>query len=162
MSVDIDTGSTSVKQSNKSVSNDKKVETVNIKAKDTKKADNTAVPEVKATADEKVKEVREVKVELSSSTKDISSSVRLATKRDPLAGVNSVTVKVSGNVAMKITGNGKTLKQGNYKAGDTVVAAGLIPLRIYVSDSSKISVKYVGAKVSVPSAKQVNFELPKQ
>ena len=48
------------------------------------------------------------------------------------------------------------------KAGDTVVAAGLIPLRIYVSDSSKISVKYVGAKVSVPSAKQVNFELPKQ
>ena len=93
---------------------------------------------------------------------DISSSVRLATKRDPLAGVNSVTVKVSGNVAMKITGNGKTLKQGNYKAGDTVVAAGLIPLRIYVSDSSKISVKYVGAKVSVPSAKQVNFELPKQ
>lgn len=162
VSVDIDTGSTSVKQSNKSVSNDKKVETVSIKAKDTKKADNTAVPEVKATADEKVKEVREVKVELSSSTRDISSSVRLATKRDPLAGVNSVTVKVSGNVAMKITGNGKTLKQGNYKAGDTVVAAGLIPLRIYVSDSSKISVKYVGAKVSVPSAKHVNFELPKQ
>lgn len=162
VSVDIDTGSTNAQQSNKSVSNDKKDETASIKAKDTKKAQVTATPEVKAPADEKVKEPRELKVELSASTKDISSSVRLATKRDPLAGVNSVTVKVLGPVAMKITGNGKTLKQGNYKAGDAVVAAGLIPLRIYVSDSSKISVKYVGARVSVPSAKQVNFELPKQ
>ena len=162
VSVDIDAGSANAQQSKKSVSKDKTVETVSVKTEEPKKVEKTATAQVKAASAETVKETPEVKAVLSASTKDISSSVSLAGKRDPLAGVNSVTVRISGPVAMKITGNGKTLKQGNYKAGDTVVAAGLIPLRIYVSDSSKISVKYVGASVRIPASKQVNFELPKQ
>ena len=162
VSVDIDSGSANAVQSKKSVSNENKFKTENVKANDSKKAESTVAKEVKATSVETVKEAREVKVELAASTKDISSAVSLASKRDPLAGVNSVTIRVSGPVAMKVTGNGKTLKHGNYKAGDTVVAAGLIPLRIYVSDSSKISVKYVGATVRIPASKQVNFVLPKQ
>ncbi|MGN0903249.1 MAG: RodZ domain-containing protein [Succinivibrio sp.] len=134
-----------------------------------KSAEIAVVPaEEKQTVKPAEKEVKaEVKKEeaspkLSASLKDISSSVRFATKTDPLAGTNSVEIKVSGDVYLKVTGNGRTVKEGVFKAGQSVKAIGIPPLKVSVSDSSKITVTYIGGRLALPASKQVTFELPKR
>ncbi len=113
------------------------------------------------TKTEKAEEtVNNAAVALSSSVRDISSSVRLAGKRDPFESMNSVTIRVSGDVSLKVTGNGKVLKQGTYKSGDVVKAMGIPPLKVSVSDSSKVRVSYMGTSVVVPKSQQVSFTLP--
>lgn len=97
---------------------------------------------------------------LSASTRDVSSSVRLNGKRDPFESMNTATIKVTGDVAIKVTGNGKLLKQGNFSSGETIKVTGIPPLKISVSDSSKVRISYMGTTVAVPSAQQVSFALP--
>lgn len=96
---------------------------------------------------------------LAASVRDVSGSVRIVNRND-IGSLNTVTVKVKGPVSLRIKGNGKVLKSGSYKAGDTVSATGMPPLRIEVSDSSKISVRYNGGTASAPSGKNVGFDLP--
>ena len=98
---------------------------------------------------------------LASSLRDISSQVRLS-KADPLGSVNTVQIKVKGDVSLKITANGKVVKQGTFKAGDTVSAIGIPPFAVGVTDSSKIQINYKGGSVAVPAAKQVKFTLPQR
>ncbi len=100
------------------------------------------------------------KATLSASTRDISSSVRLNGKRDPFESMNTVTIRVTGDVALKVTGNGKLLKQGNFSSGETVKVTGIPPLKVSVSDSSKVRISYMGTSVAVPGAQQVSFALP--
>ena len=100
------------------------------------------------------------KATLSASTRDVSSSVRLNGKRDPFESMNTATIKVTGDVAIKVTGNGKRLKQGNFSSGDTIKVTGIPPLKISVSDSSKVRISYMGTTVAVPGAQQVSFALP--
>ncbi|MBP5243149.1 MAG: DUF4115 domain-containing protein [Succinivibrio sp.] len=100
------------------------------------------------------------KATLSASTRDVSSSVRLNGKRDPFESMNTATIKVTGDVAIKVTGNGKLLKQGNFSSGETIKVTGIPPLKISVSDSSKVRISYMGTSVAVPSAQQVSFALP--
>lgn len=100
------------------------------------------------------------KATLSASTRDVSSSVRLNGKRDPFESMNTATIKVTGDVAIKVTGNGKLLKQGNFSSGETIKVTGIPPLKISVSDSSKVRISYMGTTVAVPSAQQVSFALP--
>ncbi len=108
------------------------------------------------------KEETAVNVALVANPRDISSSVRLQGKRDPLSGLNTATIRVRGDVALKVTGNGKLLKQGNFKAGQSVTVSGIPPLRVSVSDSSKISVSYQGTTLAVPRSSQVSFALPQR
>ena len=100
------------------------------------------------------------KATLSANTRDVSSSVRLNGKRDPFESMNTATIKVTGDVAIKVTGNGKLLKQGNFSSGDTIKVTGIPPLKISVSDSSKVRISYMGTTVAVPGAQQVSFALP--
>lgn len=100
------------------------------------------------------------KATLSASTRDVSSSVRLNGKRDPFESMNTATIKVTGDVAIKVTGNGKLLKQGNFSSGETIKVTGIPPLKISVSDSSKVRISYMGTSVAVPNAQQVSFALP--
>ena len=65
------------------------------------------------------------------------------------------------DAALKVTANGKVLKQGTCKAGQTIKVTGIPPLRVSVNDTSSIRVTYLGTTLAVPSAKQVTFELPK-
>jgi len=74
--------------------------------------------------------------------------------------MNTATIKVTGDVAIKVTGNGKLLKQGNFSSGETIKVTGIPPLKISVSDSSKVRISYMGTSVAVPSAQQVSFALP--
>ena len=74
--------------------------------------------------------------------------------------MNTATIKVTGDVAIKVTGNGKLLKQGNFSSGDTIKVTGIPPLKISVSDSSKVRISYMGTTVAVPGAQQVSFALP--
>ena len=103
----------------------------------------------------------ESQVALSAQLKDISSRVRLAGKRDPFESFNTVSIRVLHDAALKVTANGKVLKQGNFKAGQTIKVTGIPPLRVSVNDTSSIRVTYLGTTLAVPSAKQVTFELPK-
>ena len=103
----------------------------------------------------------ETQVALSAQLKDISSRVRLAGKRDPFESFNTVSIRVLHDAALKVTANGKVLKQGNFKAGQTIKVTGIPPLRVSVNDTSSIRVTYLGTTLAVPSAKQVTFELPK-
>ena len=100
------------------------------------------------------------KATLSANTRDVSSSVRLNGKRDPFESMNTATIKVTGDVAIRVTGNGKLLKQGNFSSGDTIKVTGIPPLKISVSDSSKVRISYMGTTVAVPGAQQVSFALP--
>ncbi|MBQ9221636.1 MAG: DUF4115 domain-containing protein [Succinivibrio dextrinosolvens] len=100
------------------------------------------------------------KATLSANTRDVSSSVRLNGKRDPFESMNTATIRVTGDVAIKVTGNGKLLKQGNFTSGDTIKVTGIPPLKISVSDSSKVRISYMGTTVAVPGAQQVSFALP--
>ena len=103
----------------------------------------------------------ESQVALSAQLKDISSRVRLAGKRDPFESFNTVSIRVLHDAALKVTANGKVLKQGTFKAGQTIKVTGIPPLRVSVNDTSSIRVTYLGTTLAVPSAKQVTFELPK-
>ena len=103
----------------------------------------------------------ETQVALSAQLKDISSRVRLAGKRDPFESFNTVSIRVLHDAALKVTANGKVLKQGTFKAGQTIKVTGIPPLRVSVNDTSSIRVTYLGTTLAVPSAKQVTFELPK-
>lgn len=116
----------------------------------------------KSQAKSEPKEEKVVNVALVANPRDISSSVRLQGQRDPLSGLNSATISVRGDVALKVTGNGKVLKQGNFKTGQTVTVSGIPPIRVSVSDSSKISVKYQGTTLAVPRSSQVSFALPQR
>jgi len=135
------------------------------KADAAKKAEADAARQ-KAISEEKkaieAKKAEEPKaVALASSLRDISSQVRLS-KADPLGSVNTVQIKVKGDVSLKITANGKVVKQGTFKAGDTVSAIGIPPFAVGVTDSSKIQINYKGGSVAVPAAKQVKFTLPQR
>ncbi|MCR5536856.1 MAG: DUF4115 domain-containing protein [Succinivibrio sp.] len=100
------------------------------------------------------------KVSLASSLKDISGSAKLR-GRQGLESMNKVTVAVKDAVALRITDSrGKALCNKTYKAGDRVVVNGIPPIKVAVSDSSKIKVTYMGGQVSVPSREQVIFTLP--
>lgn len=105
----------------------------------------------------------EVKKEvLSNSLRDISSSVRLVGKRDPFESLNSVTIKVLQDVSLKVTGNGRVLKSGDFKAGQTLKVLGIPPIKVSASDTKKIRVSYLGTTVATPAAKQVTFTLPQK
>lgn len=115
-------------------------------------------------ANEEAKEVlkEEVKeeVKLSNSLRDISSSAKVS-GREGLASMNNVQISVKDRVALKvIDSRGHVLKSGTFKAGDSVSVSGIPPLKIQVSDSSKIKIRYMGGTVKVPSSKQVSFSLP--
>lgn len=142
------------------------VKTEKLKADESAKKAEADAARQKAISEEKkaieAKKAEEPKaVALASSLRDISSQVRLS-KADPLGSVNTVQIKVKGDVSLKITANGKVVKQGTFKAGDTVSAIGIPPFAVGVTDSSKIQINYKGGSVAVPAAKQVNFTLPQR
>ncbi len=114
---------------------------------------NTAVTQTTTVAPAKA-------VSLSNSTRNVSA--RLKGKRDPFTAPNSVNIRVLGDIAIKVTGNGKVIKQGTYKKGQSITAIGIPPLKVSVSDSSKVSISYVGTTVAVPRGEQVSFELPQR
>lgn len=93
------------------------------------------------------------------SVRDVSSQVKIVSRND-IGSLNTVTVNVQGAVYLRIKGNGKTLKSGSFKAGDTVTATGMPPLRIEVSDSSLVRVRYNGGTAKSPSGKNLGFDLP--
>ncbi|MGN1280497.1 MAG: helix-turn-helix domain-containing protein [Succinivibrio sp.] len=101
-------------------------------------------------------------VVLSNTLKDISSSARLSGRIDPLESLNSVTIRVTGDVALKINANGKLLKQGAFKSGDVIKVSGIPPIRVSVSDTSKVRITYRGTAVSVPKTSQASFVLPQK
>lgn len=86
-------------------------------------------------------------------------SARVVNRRD-IGSLNSVTVRVKGSVYLRILGNGKVLRQGQFKAGQSVSATGMPPIRIEVSDSSKVTVSYNGGTVAAGSGTNVGFDLP--
>lgn len=142
------------------------VKTEKLKADESAKKAEADAARQKAISEEKkaieAKKAEEPKaVALASSLRDISSQVRLS-KADPLGSVNTVQIKVKGDVSLKITANGKVVKQGTFKAGDTVSAIGIPPFAVGVTDSSKIQINYKGGSVAVPAAKQVKFTLPQR
>ncbi len=123
------------------------------------KNDKAKESEIKENKAKDNKEKEEQPTTLAASVRDISGSVRIVNRND-IGSLNTVTVKVKGPVSLRIKGNGKILKSGTYKSGDTVTATGMPPLRVEASDSSKISVRYNGGTASIPSGKNVGFNLP--
>ena len=122
----------------------------------------TETPKTQVKTEQKTEPAPAQAVKLSANLRDVSSSVRLAGRIDPLESLNSVTVKVLSDVSLKITGSGKVLKEGSFKAGQTIKVMGIPPLRVSVADPSKIRVTYRGASVSVPRSSQVTFTLPQR
>lgn len=122
----------------------------------------TEPPKAQVKTEPKVENTTAQAVKLSANLRDVSSSVRLSGRVDPLESLNSVTVKVLSDVSLKITGSGKVLKEGSFKAGQTIKVMGIPPLRVSVADSSKIRVIYRGASVSVPHSSQVTYTLPQR
>ena len=97
---------------------------------------------------------------LSGNLRDISSSAKLR-GREGLASLNNVSVRVKAPVSLKITDSrGKVLVSGSYKAGDRVSATGIPPLKVSVTDTSSVTVNYMGGTIAVPAAKQASFTLP--
>lgn len=86
-------------------------------------------------------------------------SARVVNRRD-IGSLNSVSVRVKGPVYLRIIGNGKVLRQGSFKAGQSVSATGMPPIRIEVSDSSLVSISYNGGTVAAGSGRNVGFDLP--
>lgn len=101
------------------------------------------------------------KPELSSRLKNISGSVSVP-DRDGLASLNSAVITVKGDVALKVTGNGRTIASGVYKAGNSIRVTAVPPIEIQVSDTSKISVSYMGGTLRMPADTQVRFTLPQR
>ena len=97
---------------------------------------------------------------LSGNLRDISSSAKLR-GREGLASLNNVSVRVKAPVSLKITDSrGKVLVSGSYKTGDRVSATGIPPLKVSVTDTSSVTVNYMGGTIAVPAAKQASFTLP--
>ena len=138
---------------------ERRLNTAPVSAQQVKSSDKTQAQKAKS---EKAKETDAKETQatsLAASVRDVSGSVRIVNRND-IGSLNTVTVKIRGPVSLRIKGNGRILKSGSYKAGDTVSATGMPPLRIEVSDSSKISVRYNGGTASAPSGKNVGFDLP--
>ncbi len=99
---------------------------------------------------------------LSSTLQDVSSRVSVR-GRDGLASLNSASVTVKGAVFLRVTdARGKVLASGNYKAGDALRVTGIPPIKVEVTDSSRISVGYMGGTLALPNARQVSFTLPQR
>ena len=163
-SVNLTSAEASSKSSQNEVKNETEKKPDEIKtAPKTPAADNTALKKTEEakTAETKIEQNAPAPKEtLSANTRDISSSVRLLGKRDPFESMNTVSIRITGEVALRVTGSGKLLKQGSFKAGDKLKVTGIPPLKVSVSDSSKVRLTYMGTGVSVPNSKQVSFTLP--
>lgn len=158
----VDLGSQNAKGTKKQSSNDKLALKTLPAVETDRKPVVTEAPKTQVKTEQKTETAPAQAVKLSANLRDVSSSVRLAGRIDPLESLNSVTVKVLSDVSLKITGSGKVLKEGSFKAGQTLKVMGIPPLRVSVADSSKIRVTYRGASVSVPRSSQVTFTLPQR
>lgn len=107
----------------------------------------------------KTSSAKDVALSLPSAVRDISSSVRIVNRND-IGSLNTVTVQVKAPVAIRILGARKVLKSGTFKAGENISVTGMPPLRIEVSDTSKITVKYNGGTAVVPAERNVGYDLP--
>ena len=97
---------------------------------------------------------------LSSNLRDISSAAKLS-GREGLASLNNVSVIIKAPVSLQISDSrGKVLVSGSYKAGDRVSATGIPPLKVAVTDTSSVTVNYMGGTIAVPATKQATFTLP--
>lgn len=141
----------------KAVSSKKEVSSVKKEELKAKNKEQTTSSEADSQKTEK-----KTRVILSNSLKDISSSARLSGKIDPFESLNSVTVRVNGEVALKINDQNKVIKQGSYKSGDVVKVSGIPPIRVSVSDTSKVRITYRGTNVSIPNTTQATFALPQK
>ena len=75
--------------------------------------------------------------------------------------MNEVSVRCSGAVALRITDSrNKVLRAGQFRAGDTIRVTGIPPIRVAASDTSRISITYMGGQVRVPRQQQGSFVLP--
>ena len=158
----VDIGSQTAQSAKKQKSNDRlALKTLPAVEKDQKPVVAEA-PKAQVKTEQKIDSVSDRSVKLSANLRDVSSSVRLSGRVDPLESLNSVTVKVLSDVSLKITGSGKLLKEGSFKAGQTIKVMGIPPLRVSVADPSKVRVTYRGATVSVPRSSQVTFTLPQR
>ena len=125
----------------------------------------TAVPVNNVAKDQKTDPVKQTNAKTTpavtslGAVRDVSSQVRIVSRND-IGSLNTVTVNVQGAVYLRIKGNGRILKSGSFKAGDTVTATGMPPLRIEVSDSSLVRVRYNGGTAKSPSGKNIGFDLP--
>ena len=112
-------------------------------------------------AEQQVEKVEKTVVTpLNGSLKDISSAVKLAGKIDPFETLNSVSIRLLHDCALEVKGNGKVIKKGVFKQGETLKISGIPPIRLSVTDTKNIRVSYRGTTVVVPASKQVTFELP--
>ena len=157
---------------NAAVSTDKELAVVPSPAKDeaVKTAKEQALQEQQA-AEEKLKQENLKKEEeakaaaaqtpkLSSNLRDISSAAKLS-GREGLASLNNVSVIIKAPVSLQISDSrGKVLVSGSYKAGDRVSATGIPPLKVAVTDTSSVTVNYMGGTIAVPATKQATFTLP--
>lgn len=128
-------------------------------------ADQAVRPEIvdtRASGTEVSLTLQEPAPALSSTLRDISGQVQVK-NRDGLASLNSVSVSVKAKVYLRVTDSrGKVLAAGNYEGGDSVRVTGIPPIRLEVTDSSRIAVSYMGGSLSMPGAKQVSFVLPQR
>ena len=157
---------------NAAPSTDKELAVVPSPAKDeaVKTAKEQALQEQQA-AEEKLKQENLKKEEeakaaaaqtpkLSSNLRDISSAAKLS-GREGLASLNNVSVIIKAPVSLQISDSrGKVLVSGSYKAGDRVSATGIPPLKVAVTDTSSVTVNYMGGTIAVPATKQATFTLP--
>lgn len=106
--------------------------------------------------------IQEPKPALASNLHDVSSQVRVE-GRDGLASLNSAVINVRGEVFLRVTDQrGKVLASGNYSNGQSVRVTGIPPIKVEVSDSSRIQIGYMGGRLVMPKARQVSFDLPQR
>lgn len=106
--------------------------------------------------------IKEPKPALASNLHDVSSQVRVE-GRDGLASLNSAVINVRGEVFLRVTDQrGKVLASGNYSNGQSVRVTGIPPIKVEVSDSSRIQIDYMGGRLVMPKARQVSFDLPQR
>lgn len=99
-------------------------------------------------------------VSLNATLRNITAQMKLQ-GREGLASMNEVKIAVTGDVALKVTDSrNKILKSGTFSKGDNIVIQGIPPIKIAVSDLSKVKIGYMGGKVVGPLQKQVEFSLP--
>ncbi len=91
---------------------------------------------------------------------DISPRARLE-GREGLASMNQAVIEFLSEAAIRVTDSrGKILAEGSYQKGAAVKVTGIPPLNVSVSDTTAVSVSYMGGRIIVPSARQVTFDLP--
>ncbi|MBO8416150.1 MAG: DUF4115 domain-containing protein, partial [Proteobacteria bacterium] len=106
--------------------------------------------------------IKEPKPALVSNLHDVSSQVRVE-GRDGLASLNSAVIIVRGEVFLRVTDQrGKVLASGNYSNGQSVSVTGIPPIKVEVTDSSRIQINYMGGRLVMPRARQVSFDLPQR